>query len=125
MPMPARPKVLVVEEDHDVLELVGVALRRGGFAPVLVGSGCAATAALASARPDAIVVGLPIGLGQPVELLRRWRRQAGRVPVVLLAAESSRSDGDPRGQWLVTQLPKPFSPRALAECLRQQVPTLT
>jgi DNA-binding response OmpR family regulator len=120
--MPTRPKVLVVEDDQDVLELVGVALRRGGFAPVLVGSGCAAGAALAAVRPDAIVVGLPMGRGQPLELLRRWRRQAGRVPLVVLAAECGGSGGAPRGQWMVTQLPKPFSPRALADCLRRQVP---
>jgi DNA-binding NtrC family response regulator len=122
-PTPAPGQVLVVEEDRDVRELVGIALRRGGFTPILVGNESAASKALASARPDAMVVGLPVGRHRPVELLRRWRRHA-HVPIVLLSPDQPAGGArDPSSQRALTHLPKPFSPRALADCVRSQMPT--
>jgi DNA-binding response OmpR family regulator len=106
--------VLVVEEDREVRELVGLSLRRAGLTPVLADGAGAAAHALAAVRPSALVVGLPVGGRQPPQVLRELRR-ATQVPLVVLSAEP------PTGPWLepraITHLPKPFSPRQLGRLL--------
>jgi CheY-like chemotaxis protein len=105
---PRAPQVLVIEEDHDVLELVGLTLRRAGLHPVLLSHDGLALSYLSTTRPDAVILGLPVGHRQPAELLRRLRRRHPRLPVVILSPEAP-SDGT------LVHVLKPFSPRALAD----------
>ncbi len=105
---PRSPQVLVVEEDRDVLELVGLTLRRAGLHPVLLSNESLALAYLSTSRPDAVVLGLPVGHRQPAELLRRLRRRHPRLPVVILSPEVP-------GDGSLVHVLKPFSPRALAD----------
>ncbi|MBV9358971.1 MAG: response regulator [Chloroflexi bacterium] len=105
---PRSPQVLVIEEDRDVLELIGLTLRRAGLHPVLLTHESLALSHLSTTRPDAVVLGLPVGHRQPAQLLRRLRRRHPRLPVVILSPEA------PSDSKLVHVL-KPFSPRMLAD----------
>jgi DNA-binding response OmpR family regulator len=113
-------RVLVIEEDGDVLELIGHTLRRTGLRPLLAASETHALALLGAGRPDAVVVGLPYGHRPPAELLRKLRRNS-HVPLFVLG--SARASEAALGA--ISYLPKPFSPRELIDSLRAYLPTIT
>ena len=110
------PKILVVDDEPDVVELVTFNLRKAGFEVIAASDG---TAALRSARlelPDLIVLDLMLpevdGL-EVCKLLRRDPATAG-VPIILLMAKAAEIDRvlglELGADDYVT---KPFSPREL------------
>ncbi len=110
------PKILVVDDEPDVVELVTFNLRKAGFEVIAASDG---TAALRSARlelPDLIVLDLMLpevdGL-EVCKLLRRDPATAG-VPIILLTAKAAEIDRvlglELGADDYVT---KPFSPREL------------
>jgi hypothetical protein len=78
--------VLVVEEDRDVRELVGISLRRAGLRPVLAdGAGAAARAVDGAPTPSALIHGaaffgtlLPLPSAYAFAALRLADEAAGR-----------------------------------------------
>ncbi|MEU8460310.1 response regulator transcription factor [Streptomyces sp. NPDC029003] len=108
---PAR--VLVVDDDPTVSEVVAGYLRRAGFAVEEAGDGPAALDAAARIRPDLVVLDLMLPGIDGLEVCRRLRA-AGPVPVIMLTA---RGDEDDRITGLEVgaddYVTKPFSPREL------------
>ncbi|MFG2616279.1 response regulator [Streptomyces sp. NPDC048507] len=108
---PAR--VLVVDDDPTVSEVVAGYLRRAGFAVEEAGDGPAALEAAARTRPDLVVLDLMLPGIDGLEVCRRLRA-AGPVPVIMLTA---RGDEDDRITGLEVgaddYVTKPFSPREL------------
>ncbi|MEU3726944.1 response regulator transcription factor [Streptomyces sp. NPDC031705] len=108
---PAR--VLVVDDDPTVSEVVAGYLRRAGFAVEEAADGPAALAAAGRVRPDLVVLDLMLPGLDGLEVCRRLRA-AGPVPVIMLTA---RGDEDDRITGLEVgaddYVTKPFSPREL------------
>ncbi len=111
-------KILLVDDDPRLRELVGLALDRAGFAVVTAGDGQRALVHAARERPDLIVldVGLPEIDG--FEVCRRIR--AGSVvPILFLTARDDEIDRivglELGADDYVT---KPFSPRELVARVR-------
>ncbi|MCX5193265.1 response regulator transcription factor [Streptomyces sp. NBC_00249] len=108
---PAR--ILVVDDDPTVSEVVTGYLRRAGFAVEEAADGPAALAAAGRARPDLVVLDLMLPGIDGLEVCRRLRA-AGPVPVIMLTA---RGDEDDRITGLEVgaddYVTKPFSPREL------------
>ncbi|WP_323183525.1 response regulator transcription factor [Streptomyces sp. NBC_00091] len=108
---PAR--ILVVDDDPTVSEVVAGYLRRAGFAVEEAGDGPAALAAAGRARPDLVVLDLMLPGLDGLEVCRRLRAD-GPVPVIMLTA---RGDEDDRITGLEVgaddYVTKPFSPREL------------
>jgi DNA-binding response OmpR family regulator len=111
-------RVLVIEEDHDVLELIGHTVRRMGLRPLLASSEKQALALLDRGQPDCVVVGLPFCHRAPAELLRGLRRRT-HLPLVVLGPAC------PTAAVSISYLAKPFSPRELACAIRTHLPTIT
>ncbi len=114
-------RILVVDDDPELADLLERALSRDGHAVELSGSVADATMQLAIADPDVVVldVGLPDGSG--VDLCRHWRQRGQNVPILLLTAQGDvghRVEGLDAGAD--DFLPKPF---AVAE-LRARVRAL-
>jgi two-component system catabolic regulation response regulator CreB len=115
---PARPTILVVEDEPPIAETLVYALETEGFAPLWKTTGREALAALAAQEVALVVldVGLPDGNG--FDLCREIRRRRN-VPIIFLTARSSEVDrivgleigGD-------DYLAKPFSPRELTARVR-------
>ncbi|WP_394437158.1 response regulator [Streptomyces sp. SGAir0957] len=107
------PRVLVVDDDPTVAEVVVGYLDRAGYAVDHAGDGPAALARAAAGPPDLVVLDLMLPGMDGLEVCRRLRAR-GPVPVIMLTA---RGDEDDRILGLEVgaddYVTKPFSPREL------------
>ncbi|MGD2051722.1 MAG: response regulator transcription factor [Acidimicrobiia bacterium] len=115
----ARPlRVLVVDDEPMVREVVTAYLERDGFVVAAVADGRAALDVLATSSPDLVVLDVMLPEVDGFDVLSRLRRQS-EVPVILLTARTEEPDrvlGLELGadDYVV----KPFSPRELAARVR-------
>ncbi|MFH9173782.1 response regulator transcription factor [Streptomyces albogriseolus] len=109
----AGARVLVVDDDPTVAEIVTGYLDRAGYVVDRAGDGPDALARAAAHRPDLVVLDLMLPGMDGLEVCRRMRGQ-GPVPVIMLTA---RGDEDDRILGLEVgaddYVTKPFSPREL------------
>jgi two-component system phosphate regulon response regulator PhoB len=110
-------RILAVDDEPDLLELVRVGLTQAGYVVETASSGSEALAALRRAPPDLILLDLMLPDLSGTELCARVRadqRLAG-VPIIMLTAKSEEIDRvvglEVGADDYVT---KPFSPRELA-----------
>jgi DNA-binding response OmpR family regulator len=107
-------RVLVVDDDPTVSDVVRRYLERAGFAVTLAADGPAALRAFEAERADLVVLDLMLPGLDGLEVCRRLRGRAEDVPVVMLTALGEEAD-----RVLGLQLgaddyvTKPFSPREL------------
>ena len=110
---PPSPRVLVVDDDPTVLEVVSGYLDRAGFTVDRAGDGPDALARAGEAPPDLVVLDLMLPGLDGLQVCRKLRA-SGPVPVVMLTAR-----GDEEDRILGLELgaddyvTKPFSPREL------------
>ncbi|WP_093720614.1 response regulator transcription factor [Streptomyces sp. DI166] len=108
-----QPRILVVDDDPTVAEVVSGYLDRAGYAVDRAGDGPDALARAAEHWPDLVVLDLMLPGMDGLEVCRRMRGQ-GPVPVIMLTA---RGDEDDRILGLEVgaddYVTKPFSPREL------------
>jgi DNA-binding response OmpR family regulator len=106
-------RVLVVDDDHTVREVVVSYLRAAGHQVVEAVDGPGALASMQQAPADLVVLDLMLPGIDGLEVCRRLR-ETGDVPVVMLTARGSETDrvvGLERGAD--DYVTKPFSPREL------------
>ena len=110
---PDGARVLVVDDDPTVAEVVSGYLDRAGYVVDRAGDGPDALARAAAHWPDLVVLDLMLPGMDGLEVCRRMRGQ-GPVPVIMLTA---RGDEDDRILGLEVgaddYVTKPFSPREL------------
>ena len=106
----ATPRLLVVDYEPTILELLSGSLRLAGFEVVTAASGDEAVRAAASSRPDLVLLDVMMPDGDGFEALRRIRSGGSEVPVIFLTARDEVPDRvkgfDMGGDDYVT---KPFS----------------
>lgn len=111
-----KPKILIVDDEPDVLELVEYNLRKAGFEVVTATNGAEALKEARDARPDLIVldVMMPEIDGLEVSKLLRGDASISDVPIIMLTAKAGEIDRV-LGLELGADdyLTKPFSPREL------------
>jgi two-component system phosphate regulon response regulator PhoB len=111
-----KEKILVVDDEEDILELVLYNLDREGYAVVCAASGEKALEAAEAEPVDLIILDLMLPGIDGLEVARRLKRKADtrEIPIVMLTAKGEEAD-------VVTGLElgaddyvtKPFSPRIL------------
>ncbi|GAA3107388.1 response regulator transcription factor [Streptomyces rectiviolaceus] len=110
---PDVPRVLVVDDDPTVAEVVAGYLERGGYTVERAEDGPGALERAGVFRPDLVVLDLMLPGMDGLEVCRRLRVR-GPVPVIMLTA---RGDEDDRILGLEVgaddYVTKPFSPREL------------
>lgn len=110
-------RVLVVEGDHDVLEVCLVSLERvGGFAVDTASTAAAALELLAQgALPDAVLLDVMLPGLDGLSLVRRLRQsdRTRDLPVVLLTPQDLPRGTDLVGLGVRGALGKPFDPMTL------------
>ena len=106
-------KILVVDDEPNIREVVGRYLRREGYAVVPAADGEEALRLYRSERPGLVVLDLMLPKVSGIEVCRRIQAE-GRIPLIMLTARGEEEDrilglGLGADDYMV----KPFSPREL------------
>ena len=88
----APARLLVVDDEATILELLSGSLRLAGFEVVTAASGAGAVRAAASSRPDLVLLDVLMPDGDGFEALRRIRSGGCEVPVIFLTARDEVPD---------------------------------
>ncbi len=86
------PRVLVVDDEHNLTELLSMALRYEGWEVRSAGSGMAAVRAAREFEPDAVALDMMLPDMDGLEVLRRMREHDQRIPVLFLTARDAVED---------------------------------
>jgi two-component system OmpR family response regulator len=92
---PVKPRVLVVDDEEHITELVAMGLGYNGFDVERASTGRAALAAIEQRRPDLVVLDVMLPDLDGFEVARRLRQSEGagtRVPVIFLTAKDTTQD---------------------------------
>ena len=112
------PKILLVDDDEDLVSLLTDNLTLEGFDPTPAYNGEAALSALQQTSYDLVILDVMMPGMKGTEVLTRIRARS-RIPVIMLTAR-----GDPADRILGLELgaddyvPKPFTPRELVARIR-------
>jgi DNA-binding response OmpR family regulator len=115
-PMPK--KILVVDDESEILEICRDYLHAGGFDVVTAGDGPQGLAEARSQKPDLVVLDLMLPGMDGLDVCRSLRRESN-IPIVMLTArieEADRLIGLELGAD--DYITKPFSPRELVARVR-------
>ncbi len=115
----SEAKLLVVEDDPNILELLSASLRFAGFDVSTATSGSAAVSAAKDGRPDLVVLDIMLPDLDGFEVIRLMREGGSRTPVVFLTARDA-TDDKIRGLTLGGDdyVTKPFSLEELTARIR-------
>jgi two-component system, OmpR family, response regulator len=91
MNVPAA-RLLVVDDEATILELLSGSLRFAGYDVVTAASGAEAVRAVAVARPDLVLLDVMMPGGDGFEVVRRLRDTSPDVPVIFLTARDEVND---------------------------------
>lgn len=116
-------KVLVVEDDRDLVELLTFTLGRAGFETLVAHEPDSALTILRENDPDLVLLDINLGGWNGLDLLAEVRRMS-RLPVILLTARD-REDDKVRGLEAGADdyVTKPFSHRELIARIRARLRT--
>ena len=110
---PSRGRVLVVDDDAALAEMLGIVLRREGYEPAFVSDGNRALGVFQQTRPDLVLLDLMLPGRNGLQIAQDIRQQSS-VPIVMLTAKGDTIDVvqglEAGADDYVT---KPFSPREL------------
>jgi phosphate regulon transcriptional regulator PhoB len=121
MPSPGSKKILIVEDEHDILQLVKLYLEKDGFRTVLARTGTEGLRQVKQEKPDLVVLDLMLPEVDGLEVCKRLRSapETAMLPIIMLTAKAEESDTvvglELGADDYVT---KPFSPRELVARVR-------
>jgi phosphate regulon transcriptional regulator PhoB len=113
---PHLNRVLIIEDDRDIVELVRYNLEKEGFQVAATGDGMAGLAQLQKSPPDLLLLDLMLPKLSGLEICKAVRRNESlnRLPILILSARGEEADRviglELGADDYVT---KPFSPREL------------
>ena len=119
--MKTVPRVLVVEDEPAIAELIAVNLRHNGFQPIWAIDGEAAQRELEAVLPDVILLDWMLPAQSGLSLAKKWRSQARtrQVPILMITARGDEPDKiaglDAGADDYIT---KPFSTQELLARIR-------
>ncbi len=114
-------RVLVVEDESAIAELISINLRHNGMLPLLASDGMAAQKHIDEALPDVILLDWMLPGQSGLELARRWRAdpRTKTTPILMLTARGDEPDKiaglDAGADDYIT---KPFSTQELLARIR-------
>ena len=106
-------KILLVDDDPDLLAVTGFALQQAGFLVVKAGDGVEALTAFQREQPDLAVLDINMPRMNGFDLARQLRERS-RIPLIMLTARSEEEDVvKALSLGADDYLSKPFSPKIL------------
>ena len=116
-----KERVLVVDDDTALAEMIGIVLRSEGFEPSFCADGDGALAAFRAAKPDVVLLDLMLPGKDGNEVCRLIRAESG-VPIIMLTARTDTVDvvlGLEAGAD--DYVSKPFKPKELIARIRARL----
>jgi two-component system, OmpR family, response regulator MtrA len=116
-----KGRILVVDDDVALAEMIGIVLRSEGFEPLFCFHGDEALDAFHSGQPDLVLLDLMLPGKDGTEICREIRTESG-VPIVMLTAKSDTVDvvlGLESGAD--DYISKPFKPKELVARVRARL----
>jgi two-component system response regulator MtrA len=116
-----KPRILVVDDDAALAEMLTIVLRGEGFDASVVGDGARALGAVREFRPDVILLDLMLPGMNGIDVCRAVRAESG-VPIVMLTAKTDTVDvvlGLESGAD--DYVMKPFKPKELVARVRARL----
>jgi len=115
------PRILVVEDDPDIAQLVARYLQKAGFTTEVIASGREAVGAISARPPDLLILDLMLPHVDGLEICRfvRGNDKIAATPIIMVTARADESDrivGLEIGAD--DYLAKPFSPNELVARVR-------
>jgi len=116
-----KGKVLIVDDDPALAEMLTIVLRNEGFAPLVCPTGDRALPMLREHRPELVLLDLMLPGKDGIDVCREMRAESG-VPIVMLTAKNDTVDvvlGLESGadDYIV----KPFKPKELVARVRARM----
>ncbi len=117
-----KKKILIVEDEESLLKLESILLTSKGYEVHGVGDGRAALEAVASIKPDLVLLDIMLPEIDGFEVCRRIKanEETSHIPVIMLTAKKSREDmtrGEQVGaDWYIT---KPFKSVMVIETIQR------
>ena len=114
--------VLVVDDDQDLAEMLGIVLNGVGMEVDLVSRGDEAIEVFRNSQPDLVLLDIMLPGADGIEVCKAIRKHSTRVPIVMLTAKSDTNDivkGLEAGadDYMV----KPFKPSELVARIRTRL----
>jgi two-component system response regulator MtrA len=116
-----RGRILVVDDDTALAEMVGIVLRAEGFEPSFCANGDLALNAFRANRPDLVLLDLMLPGKDGIEVCRQIRLESG-IPIIMLTAKTDTVDivlGLESGAD--DYIPKPFKTKELVARVRARM----
>jgi two-component system OmpR family response regulator len=85
-------KILVVDDEPNIVDVIGMALRFQEFEVESAGNGADAITAVSAFKPDLIVLDVMLPDMEGFDVARRIGAQQGRVPIIYLTARDATED---------------------------------
>jgi two-component system response regulator MtrA len=116
-----KQRILVVDDDSALAEMLTIVLRNEGFEPFVVGDGAQALSVARETRPDLVLLDLMLPGMNGIDVCRLLRGES-QVPIVMLTAKTDTVDvvlGLESGadDYIV----KPFKPKELVARVRARL----
>lgn len=114
-------RILVVDDDTALAEMIGIVLRTEGFDPAFCADGSEAVQAFRTAKPDLVLLDLMLPGLDGIQVCSAIRAESG-TPIIMLTAKSDTADvvkGLESGadDYIV----KPFNPKELVARIRTRL----
>src|SRR3546814_6864987 len=92
-------RILIVDDDPAIREMVAFALRKGEYEPAHAGDAREAQESIANRVPDLILLDWMLPGTSGIELARRWRREepTREIPIIMLTARGEENARDRQG----------------------------
>ncbi len=123
MPSEGRPRdrILIVEDDRDIAELVATYLAREGLGAAIAGSAEEAILDCAELLPELLILDLGLPGADGLELLRYFRGRSTAPVIIVSARESDEDKVAGLGLGADDFVSKPFSPKVLSARVKAQL----
>jgi two-component system, OmpR family, alkaline phosphatase synthesis response regulator PhoP len=116
----ADKKILVVDDEVHIVQVVAIKLRNNGFEVITAENGAEGLDLAIQERPDLIVSDYQMPVMSGLEMIENLRAkpETRDIPVVMLTARGFAIEDEKKQQLRVTAcLSKPFSPRELLQSI--------
>lgn len=118
-------KILVVDDDNDLREMVGLVLSSAGYEPIYVSDGTVAFDTFQNTNPDLVLLDIMLPGKDGIQVCREIRSVSG-VPIIMLTAKSD-TDDIVRGLEVGADdyIVKPHSPAEMVARIRARLRPLS